>query len=263
MLKGCPSLLYLDMKGTVLKSSHDIELYRHPGVRHLESLLCSTVSPDPAKPYSQSLLIHFPNLEIWHFGGGKGLEIPFDKLKDGLANRCPKLRAVVTLLTPVAIVQYLLIHVFKRLTDIFLRYQELTPELIHAVLLHQRTLKAFRVMKYFNLLHEENDHVRENGWILQAILCHCLNLEVFDFEMYEMDMDDVERTEWKCRNLRELHVRIRGIDTREKVFTVIARLKEGRIAKTKASALSSTVGIASGTGASNGEKPTCPSRPGS
>lgn len=57
------------MRATVFKSSYGFELYQHPGIKSLAARICDT---DPEQPYSQPLLIHFPNLERWEFGQGKG-----------------------------------------------------------------------------------------------------------------------------------------------------------------------------------------------
>jgi hypothetical protein len=44
-----------------------------------------------------------------------------------------------------------------------------------------------------------------------------------------MDMDDIEKTKWGCHNLEELHIRIQGLDTKEKINRAVQLWKEGRI----------------------------------
>jgi hypothetical protein len=43
-----------------------------------------------------------------------------------------------------------------------------------------------------------------------------------------MDIDEVERCEWACKNLRVLRIRFKGLDTKKKVLKAIVLWRAGR-----------------------------------
>ncbi|KAF8944344.1 hypothetical protein BGZ47_004350 [Haplosporangium gracile] len=62
---------------------------------------------------------------------------------------------------------------------------------------------------------------------LQLTLRKCSQLRVLDLHFYEMDMDDVEETKWACENLKTLRIRVKGLDTQEKILRAIALWRKG------------------------------------
>ncbi|KAG0013426.1 hypothetical protein BGZ82_002143, partial [Podila clonocystis] len=75
---------------------------------------------------------------------------------------------------------------------------------------------------------ETLDHFQSSGWMIQSLLRLCRSLRTFKMVEHEMDVNEMEQVPWQCTDLEELEVRIQGLDTREKIESVIAQWKEGR-----------------------------------
>src|SRR4051812_35998843 len=96
-----------------------------------------------------------------------------------------------------------------------------------ALLLHKSTLKSIRAYSDDPETSEEDepprviDHFHESARTIQLLPRCCPNLETLELEEHEMDMEDVEDTEWICKRLKRLRVRFRGLDTPEKVNRVL------------------------------------------
>ncbi|KAF9993934.1 hypothetical protein BGZ80_000454 [Entomortierella chlamydospora] len=58
-------------------------------------------------------------------------------------------------------------------------------------------------------------------WAIQMLPRLCAKLRIFSMTLHEMDMDDVEKGEWMCGELTTLNIRIRGLDTKNKINQVI------------------------------------------
>ncbi|KAF9276166.1 hypothetical protein BGZ74_003739, partial [Mortierella antarctica] len=74
----------------------------------------------------------------------------------------------------------------------------------------------------------EDDHFRQSGRAVQLLPRSCPYLKYLEFEGHEMDMDIVEEEKWACIGLLQLQVRIRGLDTKEKIDWTLNLWKEGR-----------------------------------
>jgi hypothetical protein len=109
-------------------------------------------------------------------------------------------------------------------------YHCTSPEVITSILLHQNSLKAVSVFCSDNIFsasrHEVipvSDHFQASGRLLQLIPRGCPHLEVLSLHLHEMDMDEVEKGEWACKNLRTLRVRIKGLDTKKKISKALSQ----------------------------------------
>ncbi|KAG0006097.1 hypothetical protein BGZ65_009415, partial [Modicella reniformis] len=61
----------------------------------------------------------------------------------------------------------------------------------------------------------------DSDWIWQIIPRCCPRLNKIDFPTYEMDMDEAEKVPWACKDLFELRIRIRGLNTAAKIEKAI------------------------------------------
>lgn len=65
LLRGCPSLLSLDLWGTQLDAGPTVDQYQHLGIKHLTDV-AKLVAREPSRPPAIApLFVHFPNLELW------------------------------------------------------------------------------------------------------------------------------------------------------------------------------------------------------
>ncbi|KAF9900049.1 hypothetical protein EC991_007965, partial [Linnemannia zychae] len=71
-----------------------------------------------------------------------------------------------------------------------------------------------------------NDHFRESGRAVQLLPRSCSHLTLLNLEHHEMDMDVVEEEEWACTGLQHLRVRVRGLDTKDKIDRTLNLWKE-------------------------------------
>ncbi|KAF9434018.1 hypothetical protein BGZ76_008680 [Entomortierella beljakovae] len=116
--------------------------------------------------------------------------------------------------------------VFFNLTALSFDYNNMTPDLILAIV-HRPKWETIRVFHESDNIDEADqvfslpDHFQATFWMIQMIPRFCLNLKEFDMIQHVMDMDDVEEGQWACKNLKDLKVRIKGLDTKEKIDKTI------------------------------------------
>ncbi|KAF9186704.1 hypothetical protein BGZ50_002366 [Haplosporangium sp. Z 11] len=230
LLRGCPFLTNVDLERDVaLLSGSSIDTFQHPKVTTLIAPISQVFRPDPdpktAPPaLGSSLLIHFPNLIYWLvYNRTATLIVPIEHIKAEARKYCPKLTQVNTLVTPSSILYSFLVDTFRNLTSVTFAYKEFSTDVILALLFHKATLSeitTFLDPHEYTTERDElphgGDHL-QNGRVVQLLPFSCPNLEILALEGHEMDMDHVEASEWTCRQLQELRVRIRGLDTKEKV----------------------------------------------
>ncbi|KAF9993385.1 hypothetical protein BGZ80_002638 [Entomortierella chlamydospora] len=134
-----------------------------------------------------------------------------------------------------AIVRDILANMGDNLTSVTFAYAEISESVVFALLLHKTTLSYITTITD----HDENlterddippasDQFQALGRVLQLVPRSCPKLLVLVLECHEMDMDHVEEDEWICDGLRHLRVRIRGLDSKEKVDKALRLWKEGR-----------------------------------
>ncbi|KAF9083318.1 hypothetical protein BGX23_011583 [Mortierella sp. AD031] len=70
-------------------------------------------------------------------------------------------------------------------------------------------------------------HSQASGHLLQLIPRHCSQLETLDLHLQEMEIGEIEMSEWACKNLRTLRIRIKGLDTKDKILKTIALWRAG------------------------------------
>ncbi|KAF9364677.1 hypothetical protein BGX34_000778 [Mortierella sp. NVP85] len=183
-----------------------------------------------------SLFVHFPNLETWSTWSRLDVNVSMKAIRDEVTRCCASLKCLRTETTaPTAI--GMLVQVFWNLTTICILNKELSSDMVMAVLNHQDTLnEIFTFIPHDGFYESETvPEVKSNkldtsGWIIQSIPRRCLQLKTLRFSLYGMNMDDIEMADWGCHDLEVLHIRVHGLDTKEKIDQAIQLWKQGRVA---------------------------------
>ncbi|OAQ32510.1 hypothetical protein K457DRAFT_123163 [Linnemannia elongata AG-77] len=231
VLQGCPRLSQLrlsftDVVGTPTQS------FQHAGVKVFGSTLKS-IFPD--EPTGTSLLSYFPGLTtLSTYNYGSSHSIPSARIKDDITRYCPHLSGYHLEDSTGAIVLNFLTDIANNMSEIVCLLRHISSETITAMLLHQATLK---IVKHFNFeqdfdfekeeIAKVGDHLQLSGRFLQLIPRCCPDLEELRLFGHEMDMDVVEQGKWVCHDLKTLRIRIKGLDTKEKILKAIALWRKG------------------------------------
>ncbi|KAG0024287.1 hypothetical protein BGZ80_004527 [Entomortierella chlamydospora] len=224
-----------------LVSGPFLDEFQHTGVVKLVAPIEQIFMSDPnsvASAFRSSLLVHFPNLLHWQVYCLEGvLTVPVDRLKAETNVCCPKLTCIDTRRTSRQILYDFIVSVFQNMELITFAYNEISSDIILALLLHKTTITQVRAYRSSRTLLErddlyyERDHFQELARALQLIPRSCPKLEVLEFEVHVMDMDHVEESLWICSELKVLRARIKGLDTAEKIGRALQLWVEGRKAE--------------------------------
>ncbi|KAF9925688.1 hypothetical protein BGZ65_007616, partial [Modicella reniformis] len=237
ILRICPCLTKLNMRNTTLSSWPVRKLganhYQHHGVTDLVAPVKQVFRMDNKSENAPSLLVHFPNLKSWHLWNSPNtLEVSVKELRDEVTRCCPLLKTLLTTSDTEMSVN-LLVKGFNSLKSICVLNEHLSAEVILAILNHQDTLIHVFTFDSDNILGIESNHLQAPGWIIQSLPRSCTRLKMLYFPLYEMNIDDIEDATWECYNLETLHIRVRGLNTKEKIDRAIQLWTEGRIANRK------------------------------
>jgi hypothetical protein len=148
----------------------------------------------------------------------------FGEMKDQFAQHCPLIKAV-GIDTPATITAPLLTKTFQTMTRIIV--DEMSPEIITAILTHQETLADVITFHASDDFYEQEgipplaSKPLASGRELQLIPQTCSRLTTLELPTLQQDMDDIESTAWSCTQLEELYIRIRGLDTKDMVDRAI------------------------------------------
>ncbi|KAF8947963.1 hypothetical protein BGZ47_007101 [Haplosporangium gracile] len=231
ILQGCPRLSEVAIPNTDVVGI-PTQSFQHQGVALFGSSFKSIFEISPTDP---SLLSYFPALKtLSTFGYNLVSTISPVKIKEQLTRYCPHLTGYLLEDNTGAIVPDFFIDIVNNVSEICFLYRTISLETITAILLHQSTLKAvkhFLMENSFNFEKEEVvpvlDHFQTSGRFIQLIPRCCPVLEVLDLYGHEMDMDAVEQSRWVCKDLKSLRIRIKGLNTKEKILKAIALWRKG------------------------------------
>ncbi|KAK3838234.1 MAG: hypothetical protein J3R72DRAFT_493005 [Linnemannia gamsii] len=179
------------------------------------------------------MLSHFPNLttlDTWH--NDSDVIVPSDRIKAEISRYCPlltqyKLKYVASCITP-----HLLANAATNVTRITFKKDEMAFETISAIVLHRATLKKVALFSYecdyeMDKVNPVSMQIAASSKMLQLIPRNCTQLEKLNLYPYEMDMDVVEAVEWVCKDLRKLRIRVKELNTKEKILKTIALWRAG------------------------------------
>ncbi|KAF9123103.1 hypothetical protein BGW39_009251 [Mortierella sp. 14UC] len=219
-------LSYTQIVGTPTRS------FQHLGVTLFSSSIQTVFPRTPT--VSPPLLSHFPNVTILHIWNMGPYSIPTEMIKDEITRYCPHLTQFKLEDEWGAIVPEFLTNICSNVTRITFEGEGMTEEDITAILLHQTTLK--KVSQFctqdFDYEKEEVPLVKNNmdrvtGPMMQQIPRSCSQLQTLNLHRHEMCMGNVEAAEWACKNLRKLKIRVKGLETQEKILRAIALWRAG------------------------------------
>ncbi|KAF9114068.1 hypothetical protein BGX27_000199 [Mortierella sp. AM989] len=238
LLRMSPALETIDMRNIVLTSNLITDMYQHPNVTHLIASINQVFKVDEQSNNAPSLFAHFPNLTIWSMWSAStsDLDVPVDAIKAEIIKRCPQLKTLSTSLSGSFVVD-ILTHGIDNLKGICFMHKCFTPLLTMGVLLHKDTLERIEThttsTKFYESehVHSIDNHFQEYGWTVQTMIHLCAHLKTIRIPLLEMNIEDIEKIGWTCTNLVELRIRIKGLDTAQKIDKVVELWLEGRSKK--------------------------------
>ncbi|GJJ79224.1 hypothetical protein EMPS_11584 [Entomortierella parvispora] len=245
LLRGCPLLRSVDLQSNVaLLAGPFVDTFQHTGVTQFTVTLEEVFKPDPDSdiaPLGFSLLAHFPELtQCTIYPSEETLIVPVERIMLETKLCCPKVRDIETWRTPLPLLSDFLAKVFRKLRSVRFPYEYLSADVILALLNHKATLSDISTIWDFEEspierddIPVEDDHFNSSSLALQILPRSCPNLKILRLERHEMDMDIVEEDEWACKGLRHLRVRIRGLDTKEKIDRTLKLWIDGKQTKNK------------------------------
>ncbi|KAF9134222.1 hypothetical protein BGW39_007693 [Mortierella sp. 14UC] len=231
ILQGCPRLsdlrlTYSDVIGSPTQS------FQHMGIKILSSTLKSLFEVPSTGP---SLLSYFPSLTtLCTFNYIPSATISSDRIKEEISRYCPNITGYRLEDSAGTIVPEFLNNIACNVSEIVFKHEDISLEMIIAILLHQISLKSvwhFNVKASLDFEAEEvapvSAHFQASGRYLQLIPRCCSKLDSLNLHFHEMKMDDIEMGEWVCKDLTTLKIRIKDLDTKEKILRTIALWRKG------------------------------------
>ncbi|KAF9130084.1 hypothetical protein BGW39_003488 [Mortierella sp. 14UC] len=236
LLQGCPKLTKLGLVNvTILGKPAHLPVVQHPNISFLSchhQALFRTDPLDNNQP-APSLLLHFPNLKIIelcdHEEEGSAAIIPPNIIIAELSRHCRLLTGlrVQGLRDCSDLVSTFCSMVGRSVSELAFDYDHISLGIITSLLFHATTLQSVKIYRGVDFILDNEtvphvaDHFQVWGQFLQLIPRSCAQLRILDIHLHEMDMDVVEQVEWVCRDLRRLRVRVKGLDTRDRVMETI------------------------------------------
>ncbi|KAG0380667.1 hypothetical protein BGX24_006383 [Mortierella sp. AD032] len=219
-------LFNMDVIGT------PIRLFQHLGITVLSTRL-KNIFPDISTglPCLLSYLPNLTTLHTWH--KNSSAMVPSARIKRDFERYCPLLDQFKLEEHSNNIIVEFFTNIVRNVTRITYQEARITPEAIAAIVEHQATLKkvAHFYTRGFDYEKEEVLQFRDNkaisGEMMQEIPRRCSQLQRLNLHQHEMDMDVVESGEWACKDLRKLRIRVKELDTKEKILKAIALWRAG------------------------------------
>ncbi|KAF9134234.1 hypothetical protein BGW39_007705 [Mortierella sp. 14UC] len=231
ILQLCPRLTELRLPHTDVVGA-PTQQFQHHGVTIFGSSLKSIFQVPRTGP---SLLSYFPRMKILcTFNFDPSASIPSDMIKGDISTYCPNITGYGLEDRTGAIVTVLLTTIADKVSFICFKYEKLSSEFITALLMHQTSLMMVQhfLSPYGLELEMEgvppvSSHFQASGRYLQLIPRGCSRLVVLDLHAHEMDMNEVDKGEWVCKDLMTLRIRVKDLDTKDKILKAIALWRKG------------------------------------
>ncbi|KAG0273117.1 hypothetical protein BGZ95_011056 [Linnemannia exigua] len=230
ILQGCPKLIELDLIHTNVVGDQT-QSFQHVSIKDLRSSLQSIFQAIANGP---PLLSYFPRLTaISIYSFDPSVAVPTTQIKEDLLRYCPDVTRYNVEDAAGAIISEFLLYVAHNITEFTYKYEHTSIEMVTGMLAHQNSLKSISQFHEQDLDFETetvasvSDPFRQSGIFLQLILRCCSQLRTLDLHSHEMDMDVVEMGEWTCQDLTTLRIRVKGLDTVDKILKAIALWRAG------------------------------------
>ncbi|KAF9143096.1 hypothetical protein BG015_000539 [Linnemannia schmuckeri] len=241
---GCPQLTKLGLVNVTIlgKPTNPQQLYQHPNISFLSCLHQALFRTDPLDRHqpTPSLLLHLPHLktielcdhEVENNPSPSTLNtIPPRALLSELSRHCPNLTGlrVQGLRDCTDLVSaFCSTPISRQVSELAFDYDHISLGIITSLLLHPQSLTSVKIYRGVDFILDRDvvpivdDHFWAQGQFMQLVPRTCKGLRILDIHLHEMDMDVVEMGKWVCKDLRRLRVRIKGLDTRERILETIA-----------------------------------------
>ncbi|KAF9915386.1 hypothetical protein BX616_006270 [Lobosporangium transversale] len=230
LLRACPALTNVDVWETVFTLDQALDTFQHTGVTSIKALMKVVVMPN-----QPSIFIHFPNLRQWDTASSQTPDsFPTQLVKDTFSIWCPKLIEIKSNFTSSNLLVHLLVKdVFINLTALTFRYECMSEDLVQTIACYPT--KWTKICCYppssnsgekEDDILQRQDQFQSSGRILQLWPRLLEKLVTLDIIEHKMNIDEVEKASWSCNDLETLFVRIQGLSTKEKIDSVLMRLKE-------------------------------------
>lgn len=248
ILQASPSLKELRLFGTDVIGRRSTELFQHTGVTHFsfwssnnvesdhDSTAHSTSSSSSSSSSSPSIFAYFPSLECLQVDSCRSnTTFTFEEIKNQVLQHCPNLTGFRLRHGGSGdIVTRYCRDIGRAISELTFRYDHLSTDSIAAILLHRATLRRVAAIDIYTNMNFEADEVAQlvrpsgayNG-SAQFIPRSCPRLEELNLYVHEMDMDEVEKEEWVCKELKSVRLRIKGLCTKEDIVRTIALWRRG------------------------------------
>ncbi|KAF9290548.1 hypothetical protein BGZ68_006784 [Mortierella alpina] len=192
-----------------------------------------------------SLLAHFPALTTLGIDANTESELQAPEFRSEVARWCPNVRGLDSygwILSILLVNDY-----FETIRAVSFNHAGIFAKLVLALLNHEDTLTSVSTHgnESWGSAVDETERGREekdmiasaavaaapetftdlfadSTWMVYMIPRQCPKIERMCFPEYMMDMDEIEKVPWVCEGLRDLRVRIRGLDTAEKIQAVLS-----------------------------------------
>ncbi|KAI7816059.1 hypothetical protein BC939DRAFT_497677 [Gamsiella multidivaricata] len=226
------------MKDIVIHCSFESDMFQHCGLKELYASINQVFTMDPSFPGAPSLFIHFPNLEDWNTEYRTPTPtISMDVIAKDVARYCPLLKGLHTG-TGGDITKDLLLQVFRNLSTIVVSYKILSADIVTAILSHHNTLEHLMTfIPHDGFLESDNvpaltDQLQHSRRAIDLLPQLCTKLKLLCLSLHEMHIDEIEQVTWGCKGLEALHIRIHGLNTKEKIDRTIQLWRDGRAKST-------------------------------
>ncbi|KAI7816072.1 hypothetical protein BC939DRAFT_497686 [Gamsiella multidivaricata] len=223
LLKMCPLLDTLDMREVPIKGDIVTEAFRHPRLHSLVATIAQIFEMDPTIPNTPPLVVHFPRLRTWKILDRiPAVVVPMDVIRDNIGWHCPLLRAIHTE-TDEKVTTNLLTRAFYGLAEIRIDFYSFSLDEIMAVRSHRSTLESVGTILPHNFSYDvanvgrTYDRLQGYNCYIQELLRCCTRLRTISFPLEGMDINEIEKAQWPCKDLEILQIRIRGLDTKETI----------------------------------------------
>jgi hypothetical protein len=226
LLRLCPALKTLHVEDMTIYDESCSEPYQHTGLTELIAPIEQVFRPDIDYSANTLILAHFPRLESFYTWSPKTLlTISLDQMKGQFEQNCPLLRHI-GIDAPTNVTTALLTQVFESLTAITISAEDISVNVIMAITSHLKTLESISTSG-FNEGYDQDEVPQLSGdpsasvHDIQLIPQTCSRLTKIEFPTRVMEMSDIEETDWSCTQLEELYIRIRNLETKDKIDRAI------------------------------------------
>ncbi|KAI1308395.1 hypothetical protein EDD11_004324 [Mortierella claussenii] len=213
---------------------------QHPGIKRITGSIERVLRPNQNQGHqamktaaTTPLFIHFPNLkalELWSTESDGGGSTP-DDIKTAVRTYCPGAQEVLMDRFARSEAPIVMTDRPGTLETIVVRYRYLDPSWFMSILDHKdylRTLEAYKPDLPSRVLVSSQvsqlvDNFSTHGWLIHLVLSKCPLLETVSFPAHEMNMAWAEQFPWACKHLKRLHMRFRGLDTKELIMAAVRK----------------------------------------